>query len=43
MPSFFEKKSLTLDMQGLTLTLEPIHTFTKSVKESVSSSLPFLL
>jgi NADH dehydrogenase/NADH:ubiquinone oxidoreductase subunit G len=43
MPSFFEKKSLTLDMQGLTLNLEPIHTFSKTGKESVSSSVPFLL
>ena len=42
MPSFFEKKSLTLDMQGCTLTLEPIHQFTKA-KESVSISIPFII
>jgi NADH dehydrogenase/NADH:ubiquinone oxidoreductase subunit G len=42
-PSFFEKKSLTLDMQGLFLTLEPIHQFVKLSKESVSSSIPFII
>jgi len=42
-PSFFEKKSLTLDMQGLILNIEPIHNFVKSARESVSSSIPFII
>ena len=42
-PSFFEKKSLTLDMQGLILNVEPIHNFVKSARESVSSSIPFII
>jgi NADH dehydrogenase (ubiquinone) Fe-S protein 1 len=42
-PSFFEKKSLVIDMQGCAFKLEAVHNFSKSSKESIPSSLPFLV